>query len=95
MCNKIIWEYARRRDFRLVLSPVHTPPSNGLIERHNGIIKMIGGRLLEDFRESIMRSELKMAEVLLMASAAKNSSVQRCGFSAQYIAFLQNHHHCC
>ena len=70
---------------------MRTPASNGLIERHNGVLKHISYRLGRGNRRNLQDEIIDFQDILFSACAAKNSMVGKLGYSAQYLAFLNNH----
>ena len=89
--NHRIFEYCRYRNIIQRTSPVRTPASNGLIERHNGVLKAIAYKLVVAHRRDLQDGVIDFEDILLSAAAAKNSMVGKLGYSAQYLAFLNNH----
>ena len=89
--NSRVYEYCIQRDIKQLTSPVKTPASNGLIERHNGILKNIAYKLADLHRQNLERNYVDFEDILFSAAAAKNSMVGKLGYSSQYLAFLNNH----
>ncbi|CAK0794756.1 unnamed protein product, partial [Prorocentrum cordatum] len=71
--------------------PPHTPAFAGLVERRNGVLKMVFYKLAENFKTELISGTLTPTDVMFQACAAKNSLVRRCGFSSQFLAFGNNH----
>ena len=88
--NGEVSEFLQYHDVKHLFTPAYTPASNGIVERHNGVLKMIFFKLLTSFRSLVHKGVLTISDVLLQAAAAKNSLVRRCGFSAQYLALGTN-----
>ncbi len=61
-------------------TPPYTPATNGIVERHNDVLKHIVFKLMAD--KGMMYPRLKVPDVLREACAAKNSVVRRAGFSS-------------
>lgn len=89
--NSRVYEYCTQRNVKQMTSPVRTPASNGLIERHNGIFKNIAYELASSNRKNLELNYIDFEDILFSAAAAKNSMVGKLGYSAQYLAFLNNH----
>ena len=89
--NSRIYEYCIQRNVKQMTSPVRTPASNGLIERHNGILKNIAYKLARANRRNLEQKYIDFEDILFSAAAAKNSMVGKLGYSSQYLAFLNNH----
>ena len=89
--NQRVFEYCRYRNVIQRNSPVRTPASNGLIERHNGVLKAIAYKLVVAHRRELQDEVIDFEDILLPAAAAKNYMIGKLGFSAQYLAFLNNH----
>ena len=89
--NSRVLSFCQERDVIQLTSPVRTPASNGLIERHNGILKQIVYRLARGNRGNLQDDMIDFQDILFSACAAMNSMVGKLGYSAQYLAFLNNH----
>lgn len=89
--NSRVLCFCQERNVIQLTSPVRTPASNGLIERHNGVLKHITYRLARANRRNLQDDIIDFQDILFSACAAKNSMVGKLGYSAQYLAFLNNH----
>ena len=66
---------------RHLFSPPQSPYTNGVCERHNGVVKYWMHRLHVDAPDSAI------PDVVLEAQLVKNLTTRRAGFSAQFLAF--------
>ena len=63
----------------------HSPFQNGVVERHNGVLKSIVERVRKGVQNEVTAGRLDGDQILDASVAAKNSLVRRCGFSSQYL----------
>ena len=89
--NSRVLYFCQERNIIQLTSPVRKPASNGLIERNNGVLKQIAYRLARGNRRNLQDDMIDFQDILFSACAAKNSMVGKLGYSAQYLAFLNNH----
>ena len=85
--NKLVVDFTISKGVVHMVTPAYTPASNGLIERHNGILKDIFYKLFDTMKDAWWRGEVGMEDMVNEAASAKNSVVTRMGFTAHFLAF--------
>ena len=85
--NRTVVDFGVSKGIAHLVTPAYTPASNGLIERHNGLLKDIFYKLFESVQLEWSRGEVELKDIVFEAVAAKNSVVTKQGFTAQYLAF--------
>ena len=73
--------YLKDQGIKHLLSPPQSPYTNGINERHNGILKVWLGRI------ATACPDLPLPMVLMEATRVKNATTRRKGFSSTFLAF--------
>ena len=82
--NDFVEAYEQSENIKHVWSPKDTPESHGLVERRNGIAKVLL-EVLQSGYSIAQVSTLRVRDVLLSCMTAKNNMIRDCGFSANGI----------
>ena len=85
--NRAVVDYTISKGLVHLVTPACTPASNGLIERHNGLVKDIFYKLFDAVRLEWSRGDVELKDIMFEAAAKKNSVETRIGFTAQFLAF--------
>eukprot|EP00399_MALV-I-05_sp_L67-4_P000173 gene173-29_t len=68
-------------------TPPYRPQSNGTVERHGGVLKVMIERVLEVMRREFTERLVTFQDIVRISCAAKNSVVGKVGYSSQFLAF--------
>ena len=88
--GKEFTDYMSRGGTISYYSPPYNQQSHGLVERHNGVWKVIFRRLEAEFAEELKAGLITIADVAQQASAAKNAMIRKNGYSSHFLAFGYN-----
>ena len=82
--SHLVREFGEAFNVKIITTAAYSPWSNGLVERHNGILSMMMKKLRESFPDKDIET------LMAVACAAKNALLNREGYSPNQIVYGSN-----
>ena len=85
--NGAVVDFTISKGVTHLVTPAYIPASNGLIERHGGLLEDIFYKLFGTMTVARWRGDVGMEDLLHEAASGQNSVATRMGFTAHFLAF--------
>ena len=82
--SHLVREFGETFNIKILTTAAYSPWSNGVVERHNGILSLMVAKLKESFPDKDLES------LMALSCAAKNSLLNHAGYSPNQIVYGSN-----